>query len=263
MERSAVQSNIWHLLPLWNRNEPLPKELEVTAQQFLRLSKSLKLKPTEEPARAYLCALIACESLAVKLELPKIYRERAPLPAGELKKLHKLFSELLLSQSDNRSGRSHIAARSGRGRRGSVRGSVRGLVRGSLRAFPREPDASSVNSTNHVGCRRKAVITTRHTVNTGEDTEIQKRPKQRRVLASNCKHVRTPSKERAHDVPILNRRKRQQIEPRGALLWNGTISGIGAMNQFRFNDEIQLARLNIWRVQHLMTIDKYLSKTET
>ncbi|KAI5803474.1 origin recognition complex subunit 6-domain-containing protein [Peziza echinospora] len=75
---------------------PVPDALINHATSLLAQSRSRisSLRPDEEPARAYLCAHIACERLKQRLDLPEIL-PRPPLPKRQYGVLYKQFNQML------------------------------------------------------------------------------------------------------------------------------------------------------------------------
>ncbi len=91
---SSVESSLSSLLP--TLNSQLPPELIHLATSLLAQSRTrISLKPTEEIARPYACAEIACKRLQFKLKLPSIYNGGSPLPPKVYAKLLALMEKEL------------------------------------------------------------------------------------------------------------------------------------------------------------------------
>ena len=91
MSATSVETSLSSLLPILNGN--LPPELVHLATSLLAQSRTrINLKPSEEIARPYACAEIACKKLQLKLKLPSTHG-RPPLPPKVYAKLLDLLEK--------------------------------------------------------------------------------------------------------------------------------------------------------------------------
>ncbi|RPA87996.1 hypothetical protein BJ508DRAFT_409916 [Ascobolus immersus RN42] len=92
----------------------IPEKLIATARALFVQSKQkiVSLKPTEEPARIYICCHIACERLRAKLDLPPVKATRPPVPKRTYTNLYKYFDEALIDAPVRNRGRPAANAKS-------------------------------------------------------------------------------------------------------------------------------------------------------
>jgi origin recognition complex subunit 6 len=96
MATTPIETSLSSLLPTLNGN--LPSELVHLATSLLAQSRTrINLKPTEEIARPYACAEVACKRLQSKLKLPGTHR-RPPLPPRVYAKLLEMMENGLQLQ---------------------------------------------------------------------------------------------------------------------------------------------------------------------
>lgn len=96
MATTSIETSLSSLLPTLNGN--LPSELVHLATSLLAQSRTrINLKPTEEIARPYACAEVACKRLQSRLKLPATHR-RPPLPPRVYAKLLEMMENGLQLQ---------------------------------------------------------------------------------------------------------------------------------------------------------------------
>ncbi|KAF8477471.1 origin recognition complex subunit 6-domain-containing protein [Kalaharituber pfeilii] len=93
MNRS-LENTLNGLIP--THTGPIPRELVDLTASLLAASRQRvgTLRPEEEPARAYLCAHIACERLRFQLDLPQV-QPKPPLPKRQYQVLYTQFQKAL------------------------------------------------------------------------------------------------------------------------------------------------------------------------
>lgn len=86
---------------LYPSNPAFPPEFQNEALGLVRQSQQsvIGLKPTEEPARAYICTMLAAERYEISLNLPQPDITKSTVPPRTFKKLVKLFRETLFPGS--------------------------------------------------------------------------------------------------------------------------------------------------------------------
>lgn len=98
MSANQIESVVRLLYPT---NPAFPPEFQNEALGLVRQSHQcvIGLKPTEEPARAYICTMLAAERYEISLNLPQPDITKSTVPPRTYKKLVKLFREALFPGS--------------------------------------------------------------------------------------------------------------------------------------------------------------------
>lgn len=108
--KEIIKADLYKLLPTYSEAQ-LPAELISLTRTILAQTQQLSLNSAELPAKHFLCTHLACDRLALKLQLPERNANGAPIPQKVYQKLYQRARQETQFRQVKDSGRSGAESR--------------------------------------------------------------------------------------------------------------------------------------------------------